>query len=1151
MKVSRPTYVAVLALVAWLALTWKLSSTLGLQPPILYYLQAGLWLIGIAGLIGYFFLRPSPEEDAPSTAGTDIDDAFAEGAQRMRTAQGVKQLNALPAVFLLGDSGSAKTSILAKGGLEPELLAGAAYQDQNDVVTPTRALNLWYSRQTLFIDPAGALVGDEAARRKLFKKFAPQRMNSAFSAKQTPTRSVVITVDTETFLQEGGAETLAAKSRQFQKILGELSAELGSSFPVYVLFTKIDKIPYFRDFAENLTDGEASDIFGAALPMEPAGGGGVYAEAQTRRVTNAFQELYYELSDRRPNYLAREHDPAKLPNVYEFPREFAKLKPLLVPFLVDLCRPSQLGTTPFLRGFYFTGVRPITVADLVPAAQAPVVEEGAGLDTGATRIFNPRAKAALGLVEPQTGAAGARRIPQWVFLGRLFSHVILADQPAAAVTQQNVKVNFARRVLLGATTALALSAATWLIVSYSNNRALVSNAVESARGVPAAGLPSGRLAALDSLQRLTRVRDTLDTLNRYGREGAPFRYGAFLYAGDAIRQPLRTTYYALFRKLLLAPTQETLVGVCMKPEGQAAQEYSYLYNALKAYLITTNHHEKSTADFLPPVLSQYWYNGQTVDNDRQYLVRRNFEFYADELRDANPFPRYDKPDDVAVENARAFLKRFKGEERIYQALLAEAGRGQKPIVFNVDYPGSAETVLNTYRVEPAFTQTGAAIFAKALEDPARSFRGEEWVLGEPINAAQDRQKLITNLGEQYGRDLARIWREYLHATSLAPFKDVPDAASKLAKLSSPESALLRVLCVASENTKTAAGAFQPVQFITPLGCSGKLVNPANSPYMQGLINLQTALQTVGPIENAAPGNIDAANNAVTQAENIVKSLALNFTPDAADPKSNVLSQTAQLLRDPIASVPPLLKAGVGAAANAAAAGMCNSIRPILNKYPFKKSDVDATLGEVNGFLKPQDGQLWQLYNAHLKQYLVLAGDDYVRAPGQQGAVTDSFLRFFNRAARMSKAMYKPDSQQPSAGFSMQVLPSPDVTHVTLSIHGQMLSTDLTNGAHSQAFTWPGTAASAHLGVSFGGNSEFDIENTHGLWAIWRLLDDGERLPDSGGQMQAQWTERNNKGVITQVNGHPASVKFALDSQSSQIFRPQYFSNLGCAGKAIQ
>ena len=38
---------------------------------------------------------------------------------------------------------------------------------------------------------------------------------------------------------------------------------------------------------------------------------------------------------------------------------------------MDVCRPSQLRAGPLLRGFYFTGVRPVVVADVAVEPQAP------------------------------------------------------------------------------------------------------------------------------------------------------------------------------------------------------------------------------------------------------------------------------------------------------------------------------------------------------------------------------------------------------------------------------------------------------------------------------------------------------------------------------------------------------------------------------------------------------------------------------------------------------------------------------------------------------------------------------------------------------------------------------------------------------------
>lgn len=1156
MKISKSTWIAIVLFVVWLVLAWFVPGWLGLKAPTIYYLRAALAVLGVIGLVGYFLLRPKhaeePTEGAAATASAEIDYNFNEASKRMQSA-GVKRLGSLPALFVLGEAGSAKTSIIAKSGLEPELLAGQAYQDY--LVAPTTALNLWYGRKTLFIDPAGVVVTDAVVRKKLFRKFLPVKLTSVFGTGTPPSRSVIFTVDCETFLQAGGAEALGAKAREFQTVLNELSHELGSSFPVYVLFTKADRIPYFGDYVDQFTEAEAGEVFGVTLPVQVDSGQGVYAEQQARKLTEAFQELYYSLTDKRPPYLAREHDPAKLPNIYEFAREFSKLRTLLVQFLLELCRPSQLGTTPFLRGFYFTGVRAVSVTDLAaPAQQVSQAVQNDPFDAGATRIFSARG-ASRQAAEPLVRETGSRKIPQWIFLAHLFTDVILVDQPATSVTQRNVKVNFMRRLLLACAAVLALLMAIWWLVSYNNNRALVNEAVASAQAVPSAPLPSGQLASLDSLQRLNRIRTTLATLNDYHDNGAPWGYRALLYTGDDVREPLRTTYYALFRKVLLGPTQDNLLAICSKPDTYEAQGYRYVYDTLKAYLITTNHHEKSTQDFLTPTLLQHWQNGQQVDNERLELARQNFDFYATDLVVANPYPRYSTPDGTAVETARAYLKRFAQEERIYQAMLLAAAKDVKPIIFNVDYPGSAQTVLNTYKVDPAFTKTGFANFQKQLKDPDKYFAGEEWVLGPQAFADYDKQKLVQDLTKRYQQDFVKTWREYLRSTAVVNYKDVPDAASKLQQMTGPQSALLQVICVASDNTavadKDVAQVFQPTQFVTPPGCSHQLAAASNNDYMGKLIALQSALQSVGPIENADPNNVTQALNQESQAEVAVGVLARNFSIDQGDTRNGVDSRTAQILRDPLLKVSGLMKGAGAGPVNAAAGGVCASISPMLRKYPFNpRSTTDADINEVTDFLKPGTGKLWQLYNEKLKAYLTPSGSDYVPATGQQLKVTPAFLSFFNRAAHMSQALFKGDSQTPNFTFAMQPIPAPDVAHVTLTIDGQTLSTDVKNGGKAQTFTWPGGAQGVYLGVKFGNSPEFQIAQTSGVWAVWHFLDSAEKWQPLGTQYDMEWVQKTSAGV-TNINGHPAAVKFALDPQGAQVFRPQYFSGMGCISKAVE
>src|SRR6476469_4027947 len=113
---------------------------------------------------------------------------------------------------------------------------------------------------------------------------------------------------------------------------------------------------------------------------------GVYAEEETRRLVGAFDSVFYSLADKRLHFLPRESDPQKIPGAYEFPREFRKLRTAVVQFLVDAGRPSQLRASPFLRGFYFSGVRPVTVQDTplptATAAPSSASAKAAGHATG-------------------------------------------------------------------------------------------------------------------------------------------------------------------------------------------------------------------------------------------------------------------------------------------------------------------------------------------------------------------------------------------------------------------------------------------------------------------------------------------------------------------------------------------------------------------------------------------------------------------------------------------------------------------------------------------------------------------------------------------------------------------------------------------------
>ena len=127
-----------------------------------------------------------------------------------------------------------------------------------------------------------------------------------------------------------------------------------------MVFTKSDTIPYFSEYFSRLVENEDQQVLGCSLPAVAPGArpaGEVFAEAETARLAETFNGLYYSLADKRLDMLPREVNLSLKPAIYEFPRELKRIRDTLVQFLVDVFRPNPLQPGPILRGFYFSGTR--------------------------------------------------------------------------------------------------------------------------------------------------------------------------------------------------------------------------------------------------------------------------------------------------------------------------------------------------------------------------------------------------------------------------------------------------------------------------------------------------------------------------------------------------------------------------------------------------------------------------------------------------------------------------------------------------------------------------------------------------------------------------------------------------------------------------
>ncbi len=658
----------------------------------LYIFEGIMVVIGLiaAAAISYFQSRqdqaPSPAAPGASTGAaqetggdSEIDTLVREADRRLAHANAGVTIANLPLVFVIGDRSTAKTSSVVNSGIEAEHLAGHLYQD--NAIAPTRSANLWFARGTALVEAGGGIIGDPGNWMRLVRRLQPGKLKSLKGGSQSP-RAVLLCVSLESFAQQGATDAIAAASRYLQARLSDISQTLGISFPVYILFTKTDRLPFFTDFVRTFSNEEASQVFGATIAIRSAQQAGVYADDETRRLTGYFDNLFFSLCDKRTVFPPRDNDLEKVCGAYEFPRELRKLRSGVVQFMVNVCRPSQLSASPFLRGFYFSGVRPIAVSEAAPLLTGQPQRAEAERSSGATGMFRVGKQAETvaqqSVAQP---AAATRKVPQWMFLGRLFNDVILRDTTAMSASGASTKVSALRRGLLIAASALSLILAIFFLVSYIKNHSLETDALTAANAIPSRELQAGAIAPLDSLQNLESLRAVLQRIDGYENDSTPLLMRFGLYQGSNMYPEVRRLYYQKFRAMLFGQTQAGLLNFMQRTPAMPGQkdDYSYAYNTLKGYLLTTSESKRTSSDkslqpFLGDLLLARWDANREAEigKDRIDLAKRQFDYYAHDLPNGDPYKS--KADTDAIEHTRLYLSGFSGVELRLPNLLDKAAR---------------------------------------------------------------------------------------------------------------------------------------------------------------------------------------------------------------------------------------------------------------------------------------------------------------------------------------------------------------------------------------------------------------------------------------------------------------------------------------------
>jgi type VI secretion system protein ImpL len=1077
---------------------------------------------------------------APAAGGGDADPLIREASTRLTQSKAGAGIANLPMIFVVGDKGTAKTSTILNSGLDPELLAGQVYQD--NAVAPTRAANIFFARGTVFVEAGGALMANPQSWTALVKKLQPSRLKSMGASGQAP-RGVLLCFDLETFTRAGATEAIANATRYLQARLGEISEILGISYPVYVLFTRADRIPFFAEFVRNLNPEEAGQVVGATVPIRMAAAG-VYSEEETQRLTWAFNQLFHSFCDHRLLLLPREGDATKLPQAYEFPREFRKLRNSLVQFLVDVCRPSQLRAGPFLRGFYFSGVRPVAAAETPVALVAPTTPAEQAEVGGATRMFRAgfqaEQKARQGVA--QAGGGAGRKVPQWLFLGHLFNDVVLADANARAASGSSTKTSVVKRIMLASVAAICLIYSGLLTWSYFGNRDLEQESLAASRGIAAAEGAGGAVPGIDSLQKLETVRQSLAKLTAYEHDGPPLSLRWGLYKGSEILPDVRKIYYGKFRQLLFGSTQaQMLTSLQRSPAAPGpSDDYGPPYDTLKAYLLTTSEWKRSSDAglrlFLATKLDSRWIGTREgeIGKERLDLAKKQFDFYASDLHNGNPYSAI--AEDAAVMRARVYLSQFSGLERVYQGLLSMADKQFPPMSFNQKFPGTAAVVTSGEPVRGAFTKDGAKVVQDAIRK--QNFAGEEWVLGPQKGQMPDKATMEKGLMDRYSADYIAQWRNVLKKSNVNHYGGLKDASSKLNVLTSSAAPLLALFWWTSQNTCVdvpgVADKFKAPQGVVPCPSAQLYIVDVNRPYNSGLQALQQSVDRAADPsankEDASHAMRDSGQSATLTA----RQLGASFPPD---PEAQIDQRSLELLLQPIKYLDGMVSSDLKGSGQS----FCTAFnQATFRKFPFDPQAKDEVkLDDLGALLQPKSGKLWVYYDTSLKSVLQCSNGECSSSGGTP--LAPGFAAFIGNLMKFSRAIYGDSGAEMNYQYSLTPQKSDLIDEFDVTING---SPSKLKGGTQHSYTWPGTGTrNFELDLRLtGGGLPQQAKIYDGPWAVFRFFADADK---ANGNVFSWSVTSGRDQQPTRINGKPLVYDFSVGTIGPAVFSKEFLSKLRC------
>lgn len=297
----------------------------------------------------------------------DLRRHFVEGVSKLRD-RGIDSYE-LPWYVVVGESGGGKTELLRRCGAAGSTSHGMT--DPLQGVGGTLNMNWWFYNRAVILDTAGRLWEDRDNATSLSEWEEFLRLLVRYR-RATPINGLILVIPATSLLRDR-ADALEAKTATIVDQLHRVRNALEVRFPVYVVVSKCDLIPGFRDFFEHIVQPDLQhQILGWSnrhdidQPLQldaPVEEGRDTAGPRETQLAHELNRLADQLEVRR---LALLRDPTPsgpsgrrlddVDGVFAFPEQFRRhIIPALSQYVTKVFAAGRYDRKPlFLRGIYLT-----------------------------------------------------------------------------------------------------------------------------------------------------------------------------------------------------------------------------------------------------------------------------------------------------------------------------------------------------------------------------------------------------------------------------------------------------------------------------------------------------------------------------------------------------------------------------------------------------------------------------------------------------------------------------------------------------------------------------------------------------------------------------------------------------------------------------